>query len=91
VQLNASNIGDQAQSFFASNQKLQIGDKKFSVNDSAAFWTQSMNVEINPDNRIQAVVSFDVPPGTSDGGVLTKLLRRLSISLVSLFSRSYLP
>ena len=34
-------------------------------------WTQSMNVEINPGNSIQAVVSFDVPPGTSNEGVLT--------------------
>jgi Domain of unknown function (DUF4352) len=71
VHLNVSNVGDQAQSFFASNQKLQIGDKQFSANDSAAMWTQSMNVEINPGNSIQAVVSFDVPPGTSNDGVLT--------------------
>jgi Domain of unknown function (DUF4352) len=71
VHLNVSNVGDQAQSFFASNQKLQIGDKQFSANDSAAMWTQSANVEINPGNSIQAVASFDVPPGTVNGGVLT--------------------
>ena len=71
VHLNVSNVGDQAQSFFASNQKLQIGDKQFSANSSAAMWTQSMDVEINPGNSIQAVASFDVPPGTSNEGVLT--------------------
>jgi hypothetical protein len=48
---------------------FQIGDKQFSANDSAATWTQSMNVEINPGNSIQALVSFDVPPGTSNAGV----------------------
>ena len=71
VHLNVSNVGDQAQSFFASNQKLKIGDKQFSANDSAAMWTQSSDVEINPGNSIQAVASFDVPPGTVNGGVLT--------------------
>ena len=71
VHLNVSNVGDQAQSFFASNQKLQIGDKQFSANDTAAMWIGSMTLEINPGNSIQAVVSFDVAPGTSNDGVLT--------------------
>jgi len=71
VHLNVSNVGDQAQNFFASNQKLQIGDKQFSANDTAAMWIGSMTLEINPGNSIQAVVSFDVAPGTSNDGVLT--------------------
>jgi hypothetical protein len=71
VHLKVRNVGDQAQSFFASNQKLQIGDKQFSANDTAAMWIESMTVEINPGNTIQAVVSFDVAPGTSNDGVLT--------------------
>lgn len=71
VHLKVSNVGDKAQSFFASNQKLQIGDKQFSANDTAAMWIGSMTVEINPGNSIQVVVSFDVPPGTSNDGVLT--------------------
>ena len=71
VHLNVSNVGDQAQNFFASNQKLQIGDKQFSANDTAAMWIGSMTVKIKPGNSIQAVVSFDVAPGTSNDGVLT--------------------
>jgi hypothetical protein len=71
VHLKVSNVGDQAQNFFASNQKLQIGDKQFSANDTAAMWIGSMTVNINPGHSIQAVVSFDVPPGTSNDGVLT--------------------
>jgi hypothetical protein len=58
-------------SFIASNQKLPIGGNEFSANDSAAMWTQSMNVDINPGNSIQAVVSFDVPANNTDSGVLT--------------------
>ncbi len=71
VHLNVRNVGDQAQSFFASHQKLQIGDKQFSANDTAAMWIGSMTVKIKPGNSVQAVVSFDVAPGTSNGGVLT--------------------
>jgi hypothetical protein len=71
VHLNVSNVGDEAQSFFASNQKLQVGDKQFSANGTAAMWIGSMTREINPGNSFQAVVSFDVAPGTSNNGVLT--------------------
>jgi hypothetical protein len=71
VHLNVSNVGDQAESFFASHQKLQIGDKQFSANDTAAMWIGSMTVKIKPGNSIQAVVSFDVAPGTSNDGLLT--------------------
>lgn len=70
VHMTISNIGDRTQSFFASNQKLSIGGNEFSANDSAAMWTQSMNVDINPGNSIQAVVSFDVPANNTDSGVL---------------------
>ena len=68
VHLSVSNVGDQAQDFFASNQKLQIGDKQFSANGTAAMWIGSMTVKISPGNSIQAVVSFDVAPGTPTTG-----------------------
>jgi hypothetical protein len=71
VHLNVTNVGEQAQSFFASHQKLQIGDKQFSANDTAAMWIGSMTVKIKPGNTIGAVVSFDVAPGTSNDGLLT--------------------
>jgi hypothetical protein len=71
VHLSVSNVGDQPQNFFASNQKLQIGANQFSANDTAAMWIGSMTIEINPGKSIQAVVSFDVAPGTSNDGVLT--------------------
>jgi hypothetical protein len=34
----------------------------------AAVWTGAANVEINPGNSINAVVSFDVPNGTTSVG-----------------------
>lgn len=71
VHLTVSNVGDRTQSFSDSNQKLSIGGKEFSANDSAAMWTQSANVDINPGNSIQAVVSFDVPANNADSGTLT--------------------
>jgi len=71
VHLTVRNVGDRPQSFFAYNQTLQIGANQFSSNNEATMWTQGMTAEINPGNSIPAVVSFDVPPGTSTDGVLT--------------------
>jgi Domain of unknown function (DUF4352) len=71
VHMTVTNLGDRTQSFFAANQKLLIGGNEFSPNGTAAMWIGSMTVGINPGTSAQAVVSFDVPPGTSDGGVLT--------------------
>jgi hypothetical protein len=63
VHMTVSNTSSEPQTFFASNQKLTIGGNDYSANDSAALWTNSVNVSINPGNSIQAVASFDVPPG----------------------------
>lgn len=71
VHLTVRNVGDRPQRFFAYNQTLQIGANQFSSNNEATMWMQAMTVEINPGNSIQAVVSFDVPPGSSNDGVLT--------------------
>jgi len=62
-----ANTGNQAQTFFATNQKLKISGRVYEANSSAALWTQALNVTINPGNSIQVVVSFDVPPGTNGG------------------------
>jgi Domain of unknown function (DUF4352) len=70
VHITVKNTGDRPQTFSASNQKLHIGSNEFSSNDIAAVWTQSANVDINPGNSIPALISFDVPPGTSSGAVI---------------------
>jgi Domain of unknown function (DUF4352) len=71
VHLTVRNVGDRSQRFLAYNQTLQIGADQFSSNNAATMWTQAMTVDINPGSSIHAVVSFDVPPGTSKDGVLT--------------------
>lgn len=71
VHLTVRNIADRPQRFFAYNQTLQIGANQFSSNNEATMWTQAMTVEIKPGTSIQAVVSFDVPRGTTNDGVLT--------------------
>jgi len=71
VHLTARNVGDRSQRFFAYNQTLQIGANQFSSNNEATMWRQAMTVEIKPGTSIQAMVSFDVPQGTSNDGVLT--------------------
>ena len=67
VHMTVANTGNHAQTFFATNQKLKISDRVYEANSSAALWTHALNVTINPGNSIQAVVSFDVPPGTNGG------------------------
>jgi hypothetical protein len=69
VHMTVVNTGNHAQTFFATNQKLKISNRVYEANSQAALWTQSLNVTINPGNSIQAVVSFDVPPGTNGGTV----------------------
>ena len=71
VHLTVRNVGDRLQSFLAYNQTLQIGANQFSSNNAATMWTQAMTVDVNPGSSVQAVVSFDVPPGTSKDGILT--------------------
>lgn len=69
VHMTVANIGNHAQTFFATNQHLKIEDNTYDANASAALWAGSVNQDVNPGNSIQVVVSFDVPPG-SGGGVV---------------------
>lgn len=69
VHMTVLNIGNDAQIFSATNQKLKIDNKIYEANSSAALWTRALTATINPGNSIQAVVSFDVTPGSSGGTV----------------------
>jgi hypothetical protein len=67
VTLTVSNVGDQAQGFATSSQKLLDGQgRQFSVDDMATIvLDQNMAyAQINPGNSIEATVVFDVPVGT---------------------------
>ncbi|WP_374023210.1 DUF4352 domain-containing protein [Mycobacterium sp. HNNTM2301] len=61
VNIRVTNIGDKAQSFFASNQKLIIDGKKYDATTSLSdnTWMQ----DINPGLGTEGSVSFDIPPG----------------------------
>jgi len=68
VHLSVKNIGNEAQSYFAQNQKLIAGGKKF---DAASLLGingdgDSLNPGLGIDNT---VVSFDVPPGTTPDSI----------------------
>ncbi|SNS97660.1 DUF4352 domain-containing protein [Rhodococcoides kyotonense] len=67
VTMSVRNIGDQAQSFATSAQKLLDGQgRQFSVDDMATIvLDQGIAFEqINPGNSIEATIVFDVPAGT---------------------------
>jgi hypothetical protein len=67
VHMTVTNTGNHAQTFYATNQHLKIGNNTYDANTMAALWMKSSNETINPGNSIQAVVSFDVPPGAGGG------------------------
>lgn len=67
VHLTVTNIGDEAQDFFASNQKLIVDGKKF---DAASILGLPGDMSgINPGLSIETVVPFDVPPGAQPDAV----------------------
>ncbi|RVW07946.1 DUF4352 domain-containing protein [Prescottella agglutinans] len=67
VRMTVRNIGDRAQSFTTSAQKLvDAQDRQHSVDDMATI-TLDQGVafeQINPGNSVEATIVFDVPPGT---------------------------
>jgi hypothetical protein len=60
VHLTAENTGDEAQMYFANNQKLIIGGNQFDAASILGVTGDGDN--INPGMGIDTVVSFDVPP-----------------------------
>jgi hypothetical protein len=63
--LSVANIGDQAQTYFGTNQKLvDTSGREYEANSAADMWANKGTGDINPGNSIQVQVAFDVPPGT---------------------------
>lgn len=66
VTINVKNIGDKAQGFFGSNQKLlNAQNQQYTADDAAgAYVDQNYSTlfsNINPGNSVEGVVVFDVP------------------------------
>jgi hypothetical protein len=69
VNVDVTNIGDSAQSFFGDNATLFNANKQeFSADTEAAIYLEdssSIYEEINPGNTLSSKVVFDVPAGTA--------------------------
>ena len=62
--LGVTNIGNEAQSYFGTNQKLvDTSGREYEANSTADMWANKGTGDINPGNSIQVQVAFDVPPG----------------------------
>lgn len=67
VHVEVTNIGDKAQHWSSSNQKLLAGGKEF---ESDLWETEGSSMdELNPGLSTQAVLGFKVPPGTVPDGI----------------------
>ena len=63
--LSVTNIGNEAQSYFGTNQKLvDTAGREYEANSAADMWANEGTGDINPGNSIQVKAAFDVPPGT---------------------------
>jgi len=69
VSLTVENIGNEAQTMFASNQYLfDTKGRKFSADDTASLYDDSAKLmfeQINPGNTAKGHIFFDVPKGTT--------------------------
>ena len=69
LHLTVTNIGDEAQYFDGSSQKLHdSAGRSFSADSTAAIYLDQSNSllnQINPGNTVKGVVVFDVPAGTT--------------------------
>ncbi|MEY9214048.1 DUF4352 domain-containing protein [Thermobifida halotolerans] len=73
VHVTVENIGDQAQMFDGSNQKLFDADGKEYSNDSSAEIaldnSDAFLTDINPGNKVDAQVVFDIPEGVEPASI----------------------
>jgi hypothetical protein len=61
VKLRVTNIGDEARTYWADNQKLIVNSNTYEP--SSTISDDSWRQEINPGLSIDTDVTFDIPPG----------------------------
>ncbi|OBK03154.1 hypothetical protein A9W96_15960 [Mycobacterium sp. 1245852.3] len=61
VKLRVTNIGDEARTFWGSNQKLIVNGNKYDASSSLS--DDGFRQDINPGLSINTKVMFDIPPG----------------------------
>ena len=68
VSVTVENIGDEPQALFGDSQKLfDAAGREYSADSEAAIYLEDSNSlweEINPGNKVDGVIVFDVPKGT---------------------------
>jgi hypothetical protein len=73
VHVTVQNVGDESQAFSGDDQKLRdrAGHHYTSDSDAAIYLDDSRSLyeDINPGNRVNGVVIFDVPKGTTPESV----------------------
>lgn len=68
IEMRVTNIGDEPQAFFGSNQKLyDVSGRSYGNDPVAEGWVNNhiTNITINPGNSLTPRVIFDVPEGTA--------------------------
>ncbi len=71
VRLHVVNVGNEAQTFFASDQKLMYGSRTYGAEGYT--WTGYGSVELNPGLEIDTGILFDVPESFPKDGLGTML------------------
>lgn len=64
VHMSVTNTGDEPATFLGTFQKLTAGGEVYSIDDEATFYAGGSLAELNPGDRADVAVVFDVPPGT---------------------------
>ena len=68
VKIRVTNIGDEARTFWASNQNLIINGNKYEASSSLS--DEGFREEINPGLGINTEVIFDIPPGATPDAIV---------------------
>lgn len=66
VKVRVTNIGDDARSFSATNQKLIINGNEY---EATSFMDNGWMEDINPGLGIDTQVTFDIPPGAEPSAI----------------------
>lgn len=64
VNMKVTNVGTEAQTFFASFNTLSDGSTEFTSDDEAWIYLGNTLADLNPGDSIETAVVFDVPVGT---------------------------
>jgi hypothetical protein len=65
VHLTVLNSGDQPATFVGAFQKLKAGGTTYSVDDVATGYLNGTVAQLNPGDKSDVTIAFDVPPGTT--------------------------